>query len=134
MPIVYGGAGIGSTTASRNPASPRYCCRAEALAYDLAAREAPIDVSLLCPGPVLTSISDDLLGIETGDGSGEHLMAGQPGFITAEECASRVFAAIAERQFWIFTHPFKGYLREKMDAIVHAQCPSYSEVVFDTGP
>ncbi len=103
----------------------------ETLAYDLAAKKAPIDVSLLCPGPVLTSISDDLLGIETGDGSGDHLMAGQPDFITAEDCASRVFAAIAERQFWIFTHPFKGYLRDKMDAIVQGQYPSYSEVVFD---
>lgn len=105
----------------------------ETLAYDLAARQAPIDVSLLCPGPVLTSISDDLLGIKSGDGGGEHLMAGQPGFITAQECASRVFAAIAERQFWIFTHPFSGYLREKMDAIVRGEYPTYSEVVFDVG-
>ncbi|MDX1733719.1 MAG: SDR family NAD(P)-dependent oxidoreductase [Halioglobus sp.] len=103
----------------------------ETLAYDLAAKGAPIDVSLLCPGPVLTSISDDLLGIEPGDGSSEHLMAGQPGFITAEDCASRVFAAIAERRFWIFTHPFNDYLREKMDAIVRGEYPSYSEVVFD---
>lgn len=105
----------------------------ETLAYDLAAKAARIDVSLLCPGPVLTSISDDLLGIEPGDESGDHLMAGQPGFITAEDCASRVFAAIAERRFWIFTHPFNGYLRDKMDAIVRGEYPRYSEVVFDEG-
>ena len=105
----------------------------ETLAYDLAAKGAPIDVSLLCPGPVLTSISDDLLGIKSSDASGEHLMAGQPDFITAEECAARVFAAIAERRFWIFTHPFNDYLRDKMDAVVNGEYPSYSEVVFDAG-
>ncbi len=106
----------------------------ESLAYDLAAVDAPIDVSLLCPGPVLTSISDELLGIEPGDGTGspaDHLMAGQPDFISAEECAARVFAGIRERRFWIFTHPFGDYLQEKTRDIAEGRNPVYSEVEFD---
>jgi NAD(P)-dependent dehydrogenase (short-subunit alcohol dehydrogenase family) len=107
----------------------------ETLAYDLAAIEAPIDVSLLCPGPVLTSISDELMGIEAGSEErepAEHLMAGQPGFITADECADRVFAAIRERRFWIFTHPFNNYIHNKTQAIVQGANPVYQEVEFDT--
>lgn len=106
----------------------------ETLAYDLAARNAPIDVSLLCPGPVLTSISDDLLGIEPDAGNADpsdHLMAGQPDFIAPDDCAGTVFEAIRERRFWIFTHPFTGYIQEKTQAIVDGGNPVYSEVVFD---
>ncbi len=107
----------------------------ESLAYDLAAREAPIDVSLLCPGPVLTSISDDLLGIDSGSGDfdpADHLMAGQPGFITPDECVDRVFRAIRERRFWIFTHPFNHYLTSKTQSIVIGDNPVYCEVEFDS--
>jgi len=106
----------------------------ESLAYDLAAREAPINVSLLCPGPVLTSISDELLGIEPGTEEPDpasHLMAGQPDFITPDDCADHVFKAIRERRFWIFTHPFNNYLKAKMQAVIEGENPVYQEVEFD---
>lgn len=106
----------------------------ECLFNDLAAKEAPIDVSLLCPGPVLTSISDDLLGIEAASevpDAADHMMAGQPDFIAPEECAERVFNAIRERRFWIFTHPFNGYLTSMTQGIVAGQNPVYTEVQFD---
>ncbi len=106
----------------------------ECLAYDLAGKEAPIDVSLLCPGPVLTSISDELLGIESGSVEGDpadHLMADQPDFIAPGECADRVFQAIRERRFWIFTHPFNSYLEAKTKAVIDGENPVYEEVVFD---
>lgn len=106
----------------------------ETLAYDLAARQAPIDVSLLCPGPVLTSIGDDLLGVEASSEEvdpADHLMAGQPDFITSQECADSVFSAIRERRFWIFTHPFNQYIGEMTQAIVEGENPLYREVVFD---
>jgi len=106
----------------------------ECLAYDLALRKAPIDVSLLCPGPVLTSIGDDLLGLESPDEEidpADHTMAGQPDFITPDECADRVFKAIGERRFWIFPHPFNNYLARKSQAIVDGEMPTYQEVEFD---
>ncbi len=106
----------------------------ECLANDLAAKNAAIDVSLLCPGPVLTSISDELLGIESGreeQDPTEHLMAGQPDFITPEECADRVFSALRERRFWIFTHPFNQYINDMTRDIVEGRNPVYKEVQFD---
>jgi len=106
----------------------------ECLAFDLAASESSIDVSLLCPGPVLTSISDDLFGIEpTAEvvGSDAHMMAGQPDFITPDDCADHVFKAIRERKFWIFTHPVKAYLGELHQDIVNGDNPVFREVVYD---
>ncbi|MEE4659935.1 MAG: SDR family NAD(P)-dependent oxidoreductase [Halieaceae bacterium] len=106
----------------------------ESLAYDLATRDAALGVSLLCPGPVLTAISDELMGIAPGDevvAPTEHLMAGQPDFIAPEQVASRVFEGIQAGKFWIFTHPFAAYLKEEFAAIVAAENPSYREVVFD---
>lgn len=106
----------------------------ECLANDLAASGAPIDVSLLCPGPVLTSISDDLLGIEAASEvveAADHMMAGQPDFITPDECARLAFEAIRERRFWIFPHPFNGYLTARTQDIVEGRNPSYVEVEFD---
>jgi NAD(P)-dependent dehydrogenase (short-subunit alcohol dehydrogenase family) len=106
----------------------------ECLAHDLAMRAAPIDVSLLCPGPVLTSIGDELMGIAPGGDEidpADHMMAGQPDFITPDECAERVFKAIRERRFWIFPHPFNDYLKAKMQAVVDGENPVYQEVVFD---
>jgi len=106
----------------------------ECLAHDLASNQAPIDVSLLCPGPVLTSISDDLLGLEPGDHEvkpGEHLMAGQPDFITPDDCADCVFDAIGKRRFWIFTHPINRYLTSMTAAMVAGENPVYREVEYD---
>jgi NAD(P)-dependent dehydrogenase (short-subunit alcohol dehydrogenase family) len=106
----------------------------ECLAHDLAANEAPIGVSLLCPGPVLTSISDDLLGLEPGDhevSPTEHLMAGQPAFIAPDDCADAVFDAIGKRRFWIFTHPINNYLTSMTKSIVAGENPVYREVEYD---
>ncbi len=106
----------------------------ECLHHDLAARDVPIGVSLLCPGPVLTAISDDLMGIESGAPDAdpaEHLMAGQPDFITPAEVANCVFEGIRAGRFWIFTHPFNGYLKDMTDAMLAGNNPTYSEVAFD---
>lgn len=106
----------------------------ECLLNDLAAQGADIGVSLLCPGPVLTSISDDLMGIEPAAEvveSEEHSMAGLPDFLTPDEVAQCTFEAIAQRRFWIFTHPFNTYLGSMHQAIVDGQNPAYTEVTFD---
>lgn len=107
----------------------------ECLVHDLAAKDASIDVSLLCPGPVLTSISDELLGIEAGNEEAdpaENLMAGQPDFMTPDQCVDSVFSAIVERRFWIFPHPFNGYINEMTGAILEGRNPVYREVEFDS--
>lgn len=106
----------------------------ESLLLDLKALKSPIDVSLLCPGPVLTSIGDELMGLEPGDTVAdptEHLMAGQPDFISPEEVAETVFQAIRERRFWIFSHPFNNHLQAMNQALLEGRNPEYREVEFD---
>ncbi len=106
----------------------------ESLLYDLRAQESPIHVSLLCPGPVLTSIGDELMGLEPGDTVAEpteHLMAGQPDFISPDAVADAVFQAIREQRFWIFTHPFNNHLEAMNQATLEGRNPEYREVVFD---
>ena len=106
----------------------------ESLLLDLKALTSPIDVSLLCPGPVLTSIGDELMGLEPGDTVAdptEHLMAGQPDFISPEEVAETVFQAIRERRFWIFSHPFNNHLQAMNQAMLEGRNPEYREVEFD---
>jgi NAD(P)-dependent dehydrogenase (short-subunit alcohol dehydrogenase family) len=106
----------------------------ESLAFDLAAREAKVGVSLLCPGPVLTSISDDLMGVAATDqvvAPEDHMLAGQPDFITPDDVAQCVFDAISQERFWIFTHPLNRYLETMNSAIVEGRNPEYREVVFD---
>lgn len=106
----------------------------ESLAFDLAARESKVRVSLLCPGPVLTSISDPLMGIEATDhvvAPDDHVMAGQPDFMAPDDVAQCVFEAICEERFWIFTHPLNNYLEKITAAIVEGRNPRYREVVFD---
>ena len=106
----------------------------ESLAYDLAAAAPHIDVSLLCPGPVSTPISDSLLGIEPGSEESEanvKMMQEQPDFITPDDCAERVFKAIRERKFWIFTHPFSSYYKRTSAAVADGINPVFADVEFD---
>ncbi len=130
---------VGSLVAAPDMAQYTACKMAvrgitESLAYDLAAIDAKIDVSLLCPGPVSTPISDELLGLTAGSEESKanvKMMEELPDFITSEQCAERVFTAIRERNFWIFTHPFSGYYKRTTDAVLNGVNPVYSEVDFD---
>ena len=130
---------VGSLVAAPNMAQYTACKMAvrgitESLAYDLTAAGAKIDVSLLCPGPVSTPIGDGLLGFEAGSEESKanvKMMEELPDFITSDECAARVFKAIAARNFWIFTHPFSKYYKRNTDAIANGLNPVYAEVEFD---
>jgi NAD(P)-dependent dehydrogenase (short-subunit alcohol dehydrogenase family) len=69
----------------------------EVLHADLAARGAPVGVSVLCPGYVPTR-----LGLDDRDAP---VPEPRPGAITADDVAGRVVDALAEGRFYIFTHP-----------------------------
>lgn len=106
----------------------------ESLHFDLKASGAPVGVSILCPGPVVTPIGDTMMGEEPGDKvveSHEHRLAGTPGFIYPEECAEIVFDAVSEGKFWIFTHPFSGHYRAMTEAMLNGENPEYKDVEFD---
>lgn len=111
----------------------------ECLHLELQAQKHPIGVSLLCPGPVSTNIADQLIAESLGDAADkavieqikEATVASDASFITPEICAARVFSAIDEKRFWIFTHPFYGHLKGLTQAVLNGDNPSYSDVKFD---
>jgi NAD(P)-dependent dehydrogenase (short-subunit alcohol dehydrogenase family) len=105
----------------------------ESLAYDFAVAGIKIDLSLLCPGPVATSIGDGLPGAGAESELNKKnlkIMTDNP-IITPDECAERVFKAIRENRFWIFTHPFNQHYKQKTDAILNGINPVYGPVEFD---
>lgn len=111
----------------------------ECLSLDLQMAEVPIDVSLLCPGPVSTNIADALIEETMGPDADPAMVAdmkkatvsADPNFITPEECASRAFDAIKNNKFWIFTHPFNQYYRGVCESVLDGKNPEFSQVTFD---
>ncbi|MCQ4347037.1 SDR family NAD(P)-dependent oxidoreductase [Pseudomonas stutzeri] len=99
----------------------------ESLHYELAALNAPVGVSVLCPGPVASEImtSDQGLGATS---ELNRLLDGQirQGMSTAE-LAELVFAAIAEKRFWILPHKgFKPALRARLESVLEERNPQFA--------
>lgn len=111
----------------------------ECLSLDLQMQQAPVSVSLLCPGPVSTNIADGVIAASLGDDADpatlDEIRAAtlsmDPNFIAPAACSEKVFEAIKKKKFWIFTHPFTKYYRELTEAILSGENPRYSEVEFD---
>jgi short-subunit dehydrogenase len=135
---------VGSLVAASGMAQYTACKMAvrgftESLSLDLQMLQAPVGVSLLCPGPVSTHIADAVITANMGADADPAVLdeiraatvSADPNFITPDVCADKVFDAIRRGQFWIFTHPFTGYYREQTDAILNGENPRYSEVHFD---
>ena len=88
----------------------------ETLAQELAIEESPIGVSVLCPSSVDTKVMESErgrpaeLGVEhrTEMAESVRLMIRDgftgPSGLTPEQVATRVLAAISNREFWIITH------------------------------
>lgn len=106
----------------------------EILAAELAQRDAPIKVSVLCPSWVQTRILDagrnrpaairDAATSDDAVGSAairELVDAGMP----PEQVAAAVFAAIRDEQFYILTHPeTKTWIRHRMENILNTPDPA----------
>ena len=135
---------VGSLVAAPGMAQYTACKMAvrgstESLSLDLQMAEVPIAVSLLCPGPVATNIADALIEETMGPDADPEMLAemkkatvsADPNFITPDECARRVFDAIKNNKFWIFTHPFTQYYRGLCDAVLEGRNPEFSQVAFD---
>ncbi|MFZ6721036.1 SDR family oxidoreductase [Undibacterium sp. Ji49W] len=105
----------------------------ESLYQDLKLVEAPIGASVLCPYFVPTGISqshrnrpEDVPGsAPTASQRAAQAMSDKAvnsGKVTAEEVAENTFKAIADEQFYIFSHPGAlGNVQERMEDIV-LQC------------
>ncbi|MBC3906314.1 SDR family oxidoreductase [Undibacterium umbellatum] len=107
----------------------------ESLYQDLKLVEAPIGASVLCPYFVPTGISqshrnrpDDVPGsAPTASQRAAQTMSDKAvnsGKVTAEEVAENTFKAIADEQFYIFSHPGAlGNVQERMEDIVLQRNP-----------
>lgn len=80
----------------------------ECLFLEMQVKQAPIQVSVALPGPVVTRIFDDARGA-TDDVSVRHREAMQSMLsdngITGDEAGKRILTQIAEGHFWASTHP-----------------------------
>jgi NAD(P)-dependent dehydrogenase (short-subunit alcohol dehydrogenase family) len=92
----------------------------EVLARDLAAVEAPIGVSVVCPGFVPTR-----LGREDRDAP---VPPPAPGRVSADDVAARVHEAILEDRFYVFTHPRSlDYVSARHAAMLDGHAPASIE-------
>ncbi|NDY93134.1 SDR family oxidoreductase [Ideonella livida] len=113
----------------------------ETLYQDLALVSERVRASVLCPYSVPTGIAASQARWAAGQGGeGEGVAAATPsqrvaaaltelsvakGRVTAEEIAAKVFAAVAERQFYIYSHPQAlGTVATRMQDIVQGRNPS----------
>ncbi|MCC6073914.1 SDR family NAD(P)-dependent oxidoreductase [Pseudomonas sp. GCM10022188] len=99
----------------------------ESLHYEMAALQTQVGVSVLCPGPVISEIMTS----DQGRGAGDELNRLLDGQIrqgmSAAELAERVFAAIAEKRFWILPHKgFKPALRARLQSVLEERNPQFA--------
>lgn len=106
----------------------------ETLHYELQSMNAAIGVSVLCPGQVATNIMQaaDTAAIEDAATAGlnQFLRSGISTGMAPAQVASEVFAAVAQKRFWIFTHPdFKPMYQHKCEQLVAERNPQFQQVV-----
>lgn len=108
----------------------------ECLYHDLQAIHADIQVSVVCPGGVKTSILDDnQQAMNQYEAMMNQLNPQSKNFIikfaklikkgmTADTAAEIIFTGIEEKQFYIFTHPeMINIVRQRLDAILQLEKP-----------
>lgn len=110
----------------------------ETLHYELASLDAQLKTSVLCPGPISTAIVDSgtgrKLNSQISDEANkllvEFLSSGISEGMSPADCAKKVFQAIRDEQFWIFTHDaFKANYQHRVDSIMVNSNPEYESLV-----
>ena len=99
----------------------------ETLHYELAMLGAPVSVSVLCPGPVASEIMASNQVVDSAGSDFSQLLDStiRQG-MTPAELAAQVFAAIAEKRFWILPHKgFKPALERRVQSILEERNPQF---------
>jgi len=99
----------------------------ETLHYELSMLGAPITVCVVCPGPVASEIMASNQVVDaTGSAFSELLDSSIRQGMTPSELAAQVFAAIAQKRFWVFPHKgFKPALERRMQSILEETNPQF---------
>jgi len=100
----------------------------ETLHYELSMLGAPVSVSVVCPGPVASEI---MASNQVVDGAGSSFSQLLDSSIrqgmTPAQLAEQVFAAIAEKRFWVFPHKgFKVALQQRVQSILEESNPQFN--------
>ncbi|TWC38573.1 NADP-dependent 3-hydroxy acid dehydrogenase YdfG [Pseudomonas sp. SJZ079] len=104
----------------------------ETLHYELSQLQAQVSVSVLCPGPVASAIMASNQVAGAGAQFSELLDASIRQGMSPLELAELVFAAIAEKRFWIFPHKFfKPALQRRLQSILEERNPVFQFVEAD---
>ncbi len=77
----------------------------ECLEHDFRAQDVPIGVSVLCPGPVLSSLRENSAVLRPGGEEGRDVPLLTAPRVPAADVAAEVVEAIRQDRFWILTHP-----------------------------
>ncbi|MCP1418073.1 NADP-dependent 3-hydroxy acid dehydrogenase YdfG [Pseudomonas laurylsulfativorans] len=99
----------------------------ETLHYELAMIGAPVSVSVLCPGPVASEIMASNQVVDSAGSDFSQLLDStiRQG-MTPAELAAQVFAAVAEKRFWILPHKgFKPALERRVQSILGETNPQF---------
>lgn len=108
----------------------------EALHHELRMLSAPVQVSLLVPGSVKSSIFDDQA--ERGRQSPamrahieKGLQSQEPFAMSAEDCARHTFSGIANGQYWLIPQPeyLDTFLPDRLDTILRRRHPELPSTV-----
>ena len=78
----------------------------EALHHDLRDRGAPVGVSVLCPGPVVSELRERSNTLRPGGDEGREVeLVTHVPRMEASEVARQVVEAVRRDRFWVLTHP-----------------------------
>jgi NADP-dependent 3-hydroxy acid dehydrogenase YdfG len=78
----------------------------EALHHDLRDRGAPVGVSLLCPGPVVSELRERSAVLRPGGDEGREVeLVTHVPRMPASDVAGKVVDAVLGDRFWVLTHP-----------------------------
>jgi NAD(P)-dependent dehydrogenase (short-subunit alcohol dehydrogenase family) len=90
----------------------------ESLLLGLRGRDAPVGVSVLCPGPVATTLRDSSAKMRPGGSAGFNLTQ-NPNAKAPAEIAQVAFDAIVDDRFWVFPQPeFRDRIAARARGIV----------------
>ncbi|MGI9295636.1 MAG: SDR family NAD(P)-dependent oxidoreductase [Pseudomonadales bacterium] len=106
----------------------------ETIHYELLSIDAPVTVSVLCPGQVASDIMrsekrSPVQGVEKKAAQQQQeqfLQSGIDAGMSPQQCAEIVFDAIRAEKFWIFPHPeFKPAYQLRIDSVMNETNPLY---------
>jgi short-subunit dehydrogenase len=101
----------------------------ECLEHDLRAQDVPIGVSVLCPGPVLSSLRENSGALRPA-GSRDVPLVTELARTPAADVAAQVVDAIRDNRFWILTHPdYNETIRARCRGIVDADSVVAAEIL-----